>query len=110
MEYPDVSEGAVPLRGSVQSWTATAAGYSYYAGFSSLLGWDIDQDGKDEIIAAPYNNGQVEAFDDDGTSLWNNTDSSSGYYRMVLADINNDTMPEVLLGGRDDMIRVLDIT
>ena len=110
MEYPDVSEGAVPLRGSVQSWTATAAGYSNYAGFSSLLGWDIDQDGKDELIAAPFNNNTVQAFDDDGTSLWNNTDSASGYYRMVFADLDNDTMPEVLLGGRDQMIRVLDIT
>lgn len=109
LEYIDVSEGISPLRGSVVNWTAISTGYGWFGGSNPIASYDIDQDGKEELITAPYSNNRAQAFDDDGTSLWNNTDSSAGFKRLVLADINNDTVPEVLLAGFDGMIWVLDI-
>lgn len=110
LEYVDVSEGTVPLKGSVVNWTVTAGGYGTFGGAQNIASYDIDNDGKEEVIVAPYNNLRVSAFDDDGTSLWNNTDAPEGARMMVLADITNDTVPEVLIASRSNHLWVLDIT
>ncbi len=109
-EYTDVSEGFAGFKGSVQNLTVSTSGPGMWANWDTLASYDLDNDGKEEVIASLATKGQVIAFDEDGTILWNNTDSTAGFNMVYLADVTNDTIPEVLLGGDDDTLWVLDIT
>ena len=110
LEFIDVSEGTVPLQGAEVNWTYAMDGYPMYGGFDSMAAYDLDSDGKEEVIVAAFDSFNVTALDEDGSVIWVNDDSTQGYRRILLADVTNDTIPEVILGGRDDVLRVLNIT
>ncbi|MDF1537714.1 MAG: FG-GAP-like repeat-containing protein [Candidatus Thorarchaeota archaeon] len=110
MEYIDVSEGTVPLRGSTANFSATPSGSGWFGGANGIVSYDIDGDDKEELIVAPYTNNTVQAFDEDGSIIWTNTDAGAGFKRVYLFDLTNDTIPEVLLAGFDNVLRVLNVT
>ena len=110
LEYVDPSEGASPLMGSSVSWSVQTSGWGDYSGWNSLQNYDIDNDSKDEVVAAQFNSGRVFAIDDDGSLLWNATGIGGGVNEVVLADLTNDTIPEVLLPSSDTTLYVLNIT
>ncbi|MHA1929058.1 MAG: hypothetical protein ACTSV2_10840 [Candidatus Thorarchaeota archaeon] len=110
LEYMDVSEGTVPIQGSKVNWTFDAGGSSLNGGYDSMASFDLDFDGKEEVIAAPFSTSDVTAIDDDGSIAWTYSGSSLGYRRVFLADVTADGIPEVLLGGRDDVLHILNVT
>ncbi len=109
-EYTDTSEGFAGLFGSMQNLTLSTSGVGNFGNLDTMQAYDIDGDGKEEVIAGQSGRGEVIAFDESGTIIWNNTDAASGFNLILLADITNDTIPEVLLGSDDDHLWVLDIT
>ncbi|TFG13886.1 hypothetical protein EU537_05345, partial [Candidatus Thorarchaeota archaeon] len=109
IEYIDVSEGAVELKGSKVNWSAQTTGYGIYAGWDSLHSYDLDNDGKEEVICVQLSPADAYALDDDGTLLWNFTDGVDGYYDSMLADLTNDSIPEVILASRNGTLHVVDI-
>ncbi len=108
-EYIDISEGFAGFYGSKQNLTVATSGIGNWANWNTLESFDLDNDGKEEMIAAQSTKGEVIAFDENGVILWNNTDAGAGFNNMLLADITNDTIPEVILGCDDDSLWVLDI-
>ena len=113
LEYKDPSEGATNLIFSQQTWNISVPGWGNWGHRDSLLSYDIDDDGMEEIIAAGYEgNDQVIAINPNGTILWNYTGANlgSGFSDMLLEDLNNDSMPEIVCSGRDGILYVIDIT
>jgi len=111
IEYLDPSEGALELWYSEQSWSYPSANDMTYMAWNDLMdSYDIDSDGYDEVIAAHTGANQVIALRDDGTIMWEFTDSADSFNALLLSDLNNDTIPEVLAPCNDTTLYVLDIT
>jgi hypothetical protein len=113
LEFSDPSEGATNLIFSQQTWNVSVPGWGNVGHRDSLLSYDIDDDGFEEIIAAGYEgNDQVIAINPNGTIRWNYTGANvgAGFSDMLLDDLTNDSIPEVICSGRDGILYVLDIT
>ncbi|MFW9882897.1 MAG: FG-GAP repeat domain-containing protein [Candidatus Thorarchaeota archaeon] len=114
-EYLDPSEGAVNLKYSQQAWT-----YSTYGDqdplFDGLLypdlmqAYDLDQDGRDEIILASYQLGIIQAIDEFGSQIWENADDVfDGFSSIILSDLYADGLPEIIATSKDGNLYVFNI-
>ncbi len=102
MEYRDPSEGAMSLRYSQQDWeldVGPVIGPGPRNRF--LAAYDYDSDSRDEVVIAEPNGRSLRLVDDDGTELWSVTASSSRITDMVLCDLDNDTVPEIVVTSYD---------
>ena len=107
IEYQNPSEGSSDLMVSEIQWFYNGSGMGSFSHWDTLVGIDIDSDGKDEIIVGEYDTGLVYALDDDGSLMWSNTDPLGGITELIVEDINNDTIYEVIIASMDSDLRAI---
>jgi hypothetical protein len=115
-EYIDPSEGSVSLWYSEQLWTYSANGDQdplvdglIYPDL--LQAYDLDQDGREEIILASYELGIIEAIDEYGSQIWENADDATdGFSNVILSDLNSDGISEIICTSKDSNLYIFDIT
>jgi len=107
IEYQNPSEGSVDLMVSEIQWFYNGSGMGQFSHWDTLVGIDIDSDGRDEIIVGEYDTGLVYALDDDGSLMWSNTDPMGGITELLVEDINNDTVYEVIVASMDSDLRAI---
>jgi hypothetical protein len=107
IEYQNPSEGSNDLMVSEIQWFYNGSGMGSFSHWDTLVGIDIDSDGKDEIIVGEYDTGLVYALDDDGSLMWSNTDPLGGITELLVEDINNDTVYEVIVASMDSDLRAI---
>ncbi len=115
-EYIDPSEGSISLWYSEQLWTYPARGDQDPL-FDGLLypdllqAYDLDQDGREEIILASYELGIIEAIDEYGIQIWENADDATdGFSNVILSDLNADGISEIVCTSKDSNLYIFDIT
>ncbi|MGY5861929.1 MAG: hypothetical protein RTU09_06105 [Candidatus Thorarchaeota archaeon] len=101
IEYQNPSEGSVDLMVSETLWSYNTTGYGSAGYFETFFAADVDNDGKDEIIAGEYDTGLVFALDDDGILLWSNADSTGGIREIAVIDFDDNGTLNVLVGSDD---------
>lgn len=95
----DIFEGVKKL--NVQ-WSCAPTGFEYNS-LTDMFCFDINKDGRREIIAA-CNTGDAFVYGTDGKLLWR-LNEQSGVYSVTAADINRDGSVELFFGtGRHTVI------
>ncbi len=92
LEYVDSSDGATVFGYSVTTDNLTTIGMAWD---TAIVSGDVDADLKDELLLTPLGGG-FQLFDDNGTLLWNVTNSFSFGTQIRLEDINGDSTPEII--------------
>ncbi|MBD3159336.1 MAG: PQQ-binding-like beta-propeller repeat protein [Candidatus Lokiarchaeota archaeon] len=104
-EYRKPSSGATDLVFPEQTLNTSVG---IYGSLLTINKWDFDADSKEEILLGSQINGSLMAIDDDGTTLWENTDATGRYFWIDLIDLNNDTAPEVIGRSQDTHLYAID--
>jgi hypothetical protein len=87
------------ISGSGGSELFSVAAYSVRPGINPAVG-DIDDDGRPEILSVSDTD-RILAFEHDGTFKWQSEDNviNSTFGSITLADIDEDGLPEIILGN-----------
>lgn len=99
LEYPDPSAGATNFGYSICTDDIETYGMAWH---TLITSYDVDADGKDELLLGPLGGG-LQLFDDDGSVEWNITNHMA---RAEIIDIDGDTIPEIVGDDQDDHIIV----
>jgi hypothetical protein len=95
-EFMDPSEGATPLTSAGIQWSED---HNDMGTILTMVKYDIDSDGIDEIIGGGGIGGRIYCIDKDGQTIWYNSVAKNyggSITRIELHDISNDGYPEMI--------------
>lgn len=106
LEYPNPQRGELQMVQSQELWSKDVG---IYAEPKNMLWYDCDDDGIDEMIFLDQLSGRIKMLDENGDQVWSFL-YGGGYSRSpILADINNDSVPEILFAKENSYLYVLDL-
>ncbi|MHA2360722.1 MAG: hypothetical protein ACXAB6_02170, partial [Candidatus Thorarchaeota archaeon] len=107
-EVDDTVAGRVHLMYSEEMWTYTGGNPAAESGHQHTIEvFDLDADGKDEIIRGELG-GVVRAIDDDGTQMWSNGDYPGAPYHLAVGNLTSLGQPYVAVTRWDGYITIID--